>query len=150
MPKVWTYETGWREVSDEDLFLEEGRHLREGVYKLSDGRIYVVRLNRDKTKLQAKRLIETSSDRLTEDGKLVRYELKFDGVQLKEIGAEDLMDFKEAKELIIRYGRCIYCGHGLKVAKSVERGIGPVCFKAFGSVETELLEKPSCEEETVK
>ena len=36
---------------------------------------------------------------------------------------------EEAKRLTILYGHCIVCGRFLKAGVSVERGIGPVCFK---------------------
>lgn len=49
----------------------------------------------------------------------------------------DQMNVERAKELMIRYGRCIVCGRFLKVAKSVERGIGPVCFSYFGNIKKE-------------
>jgi hypothetical protein len=41
------------------------------------------------------------------------------------------MSLEKAKQLNIKYGRCIICGLKLKAAKSVEAGMGPVCIKYF-------------------
>ncbi len=41
------------------------------------------------------------------------------------------MKLDDAREVITRYGRCLYCKHSLKAAESVERMVGPVCAKRF-------------------
>jgi bacterioferritin-associated ferredoxin len=41
------------------------------------------------------------------------------------------MTLEEAKAFIVLYGRCARCGRALKAAESVERGIGPICYKWF-------------------
>lgn len=104
--------------------------LTPGVYDV-DNHVYVVKFNRAKTHLYAKRLVEITSDRLAESGDYVQIEFVYAPGVIATIKPEHRMDFERAKALTIRYGRCINCGRQLKAAKSVELGIGPVCRKSF-------------------
>jgi len=105
--------------------------LTMGVYELPSGEIYVVKPNRDKTRLYAKKLVEAPSDRLTETGQRVSFDFEYERGAIYTIRPEYKMSLERGKELMIRYGRCIICGRRLKVAESVERGIGPICIKYF-------------------
>jgi len=114
--------------------LQQGPRLGQllpGVYELPTGEIYVVKPNKDKTRLYAKRLVETPSERLTETGKHVDFDFQYEKGAIFRIKQEYLMPLERAKKLMIRYGKCIVCGRRLKRAVSVERGIGPVCIKYF-------------------
>jgi hypothetical protein len=127
-----------------------------GVYENADG-IYVVKFNREKTRLYAKRLIEINADRSTEAGECeghespdgahmgetvfcdgtcvaqprAQIEFEYESGAIYKLDPADKMPLDKAKALTIRYGRCIVCGRHLKAAESVERGIGPVCRKSF-------------------
>jgi len=128
--KVWEYGKGWKTVEQQ----ENSSHIHEltpGVYELPTGEIYVVKPNRAHTRLYAKKLVEAPSERLTETGEHVKFDFVYERGAIYKIRPEDKMKIERAKELMIRYGRCIVCGRRLKVAKSVERGIGPVCIKYF-------------------
>ena len=103
-----------------------------GVYELPNGEIYVVKLNRERSHVYAKRLIDTPSDRVTEQGKVVSFDFEYESGAIFRIQPEHKMSLDRAKTLMIRYGRCIVCGRPLKVSESVERGIGPVCITYFG------------------
>ena len=127
MAKVWTHQTGWREVETERQEILVG----VGVYELPSGEIYVVKPNRAKTRVYAKRLVETPSNRLTEQGEYVTFDFVYECGAIYRLKLEHKMSIERAKKLMIRYGRCIVCGRRLKVAESVERGIGPVCIKYF-------------------
>lgn len=116
--------------SQNELQDEIAEGLEPGVYEV-DNEIFVVKPNREGTQLYAKKLVEASSDRLTEKDQRVKFDFVYDKGAIYRIKPEHRMDIKRAKVLIIRYGRCIVCGRRLKVAESVERGIGPVCIKAF-------------------
>lgn len=107
-----------------------------GVYKLPNGEIYVVKPNRQKTRLYAKRLVEAPSSRLTEQGEVVDFDFEYAPGAIFHIRPEYQMDIEEAEKLMIRYGRCIVCGRRLKRAESVRRGIGPICIKYFRGGET--------------
>jgi hypothetical protein len=100
-----------------------------GVYERA-GQVYVVQFNRQKTRLYAKRLVE-SAPRLTETGTHVDFDFEYAKGAIYSLRPEDLMPLERAKELIVRYGRCIRCGARLQAATSVERGIGPVCIRYF-------------------
>lgn len=105
-----------------------------GVYELPSGAIYVVKMNRGKTRSYAKRLVEIHTDRLNENDEHVQIEFEYAPGAIYEIRPEHRMDVDRAKALTLRYGRCIACGRHLKAAQSVERGIGPVCIKSFDPV----------------
>lgn len=102
-----------------------------GVYEMPSGEIYVVKFNRPQTRLYAKRLVEIASDRLTEAGTTANIEFEYEAGAIFRLAPEMKMPLDRAKQLTIRYGRCIVCGRHLKKAESVERGIGPVCVKSF-------------------
>jgi hypothetical protein len=112
--------------------VDEG--ITPGVFE-KDGEIYVVKPNRDKTRLYAKRVIEIqlSTPRVLEDGTEVNYDIEMEYAKgvIYKLSESDRMDTARAEELTIRYGRCIVCGARLKKAESVKRGIGPVCRKSL-------------------
>lgn len=106
-----------------------------GVYETPAGKIYVVKPNKQKTRLYAKQLVEIDAERATEAGERVQIEFEYAAGAIFELAPGMKMPLERAKELTIRYGRCIVCGRGLKAAKSVEQGIGPVCIKSFAGAE---------------
>jgi hypothetical protein len=93
------------------------------------GNLYIVKQNRAKTNLYAQRVVEAPSDRLNQKDEHVKIELEYERGAMAFLREEHRLGVERAKELTIRYGRCIVCGKTLKVAKSLERGIGPVCWK---------------------
>jgi hypothetical protein len=107
--------------------------LTAGVYEV-EGTVYVVKPNQQKTRLYAKRLVEINAQRSVETGERVRIEFEYEAGAIYKIKPEHKMELEKAKQLTIRYGRCIVCGAQLKDAKSVERGIGPVCIKSFATL----------------
>lgn len=101
-----------------------------GVYELPDGSVYVVTSNKEGTRLYAKKLVVTQP-RLNANNVSVDFDFVYDRGAIYNIKPEHKMSLERAKKLTIQYGRCIRCGRHLKAAESVERGIGPVCIKAF-------------------
>lgn len=126
---------------DEIRRMQDARKARSeqlvpGVYEV-EGVVYVVKYNREKTNLYAKRMVEVGAGvtRATEAGSSVRaIEFEYAPGAVFNIRLADRMPVERAKELITLYGTCIACGRRLKAAKSVEAGIGPVCIKNFGPV----------------
>lgn len=106
--------------------------LTPGVYELPTGEIYVVKPTRDGQRLYAKRMVEHHGDRLVESGDH-RHDIEFEYERggIARIRPEHRMSVTRAKELTIRYGKCINCGRKLRNGVSVERGIGPVYIKSF-------------------
>lgn len=102
-----------------------------GVYELPTGEIFVVKLNREKTRVYAKKLVEIGGTRLTETDEHVQIEFEYAPGAIHRLREEHRMPLDRAKALTLRYGRCINCGTRLVAAKSVEEGIGPVCRKQF-------------------
>lgn len=107
--------------------------LTPGVYEVN-GEIFNVKYNRAKTNLYAQRLVEKPNiERLTEADTVVHIEFEYAPGVVRRLRPHHKMSIERARELTIRYGRCLACGRRLKNAESVERGIGPVCRKAFSS-----------------
>lgn len=109
--------------------------LKVGVYQ-RNGEIFVVKLNRAKTNKYVTRLIELtgSAERLNVEDDRVKIDFVYAPGMLAKLRPEDQMTIEAAKPFIIRYGRCLFCGQFLKAAKSVERAVGPVCFKRYADV----------------
>lgn len=110
-----------------------GQTCEPGVYVLPDGDAIVkVQANQAKTRVYAKRWIETGERILDSDGVTrVRGDWEYAPGLIATIRPEHRMSLEQAKAFIVRYGRCVRCGRKLKAADSVERGIGPVCVKYF-------------------
>jgi hypothetical protein len=108
-----------------------------GIYR-HDGVIYQVKFNKAKTGVYAKRLVEIGGQRLTETGWVKNIDFEYAAGAINLISPDEKLPFEEAKELSIRYGRCLVCGRHLKDAHSVAEGIGPVCRKTFGPIHTAI------------
>jgi hypothetical protein len=103
-----------------------------GVYR-HHGAIYVVKPSRtNKGRVYACELVE-SPPRITEAGTVIPFELQFRPGVIYDLTEAERMPLAEAKEITVRYGRRFVCGTALKAAKSVDRGIGPVCAKYFAA-----------------
>jgi hypothetical protein len=100
-----------------------------GVFK-KDGRIYVVKPNKDKTRVYAKEIVESPA-RMTESGAVVDFEAVYRPGVIFSLTEADRMDLADAKDFLTKFSKCIVCGRHLKAAKSVAGAIGPVCAKYF-------------------
>lgn len=111
-----------------------------GVYR-HNGEVFIVKLNRAKTDKYVSRLVELtgSAERLNVEDERVKIDFVYAPGMLAKLRPEDQLTLEEAKPLIIRYGRCLFCGQFLKAAKSVERSVGPVCIKRY-AVDNDLDE----------
>lgn len=112
--------------------LDANSGLPVGVYR-RNGEVFVVKYNQAKTNKYVKRLVELtgSARRLNAEDEHVPIEFEYAPGVLAQLRPEDQLSLEEAKPLIIRYGRCLFCGQGLKAARSVERSVGPVCIKRY-------------------
>jgi hypothetical protein len=111
-----------------------------GAFK-KDNEIYIIKYNMDKTYLYSLKLKEAPSDRLNAKGEKVAFEFEYFPQAMKFLTNEDRMSLEEGKRLTILYGRCIICGHRLKVAQSLEKGMGPVCANYFKYEKVGLTKK---------
>jgi len=104
-----------------------------GVYRQAD-KLYVVREftpRGEQRKVRYAReivpLTDAQGDRLNQQGERVRVEeRKAPGMQYRLTKA-DALPLEEVTALSIQWESCLVCGRHLRVAESVERGIGPVC-----------------------
>ena len=95
-----------------------------GMYR-TDGVVYLVQCSKKNTdRLYAKRLVPTYHG--TELHKL---HLEYDKGAIWNIKAADRMTVEEVESLGKLTGHCWVCGRELKVQKSINAGIGPVCAK---------------------
>ena len=100
-----------------------------GVFK-KDGKVYVVKPNKDKTRVYAKEIVESPA-RMTESGLQVDFEAVYRPGIVYSLTEADRMELADAQDFLTKYARCIVCGRHLKAAKSVARAIGPVCAGYF-------------------
>lgn len=99
-----------------------------GVYRLN-GRTYVVRQSRnDKSRVYALELVG-APPRVMESGDVRNLELEYRKGMIYELKPEHRLPAEEVEKVSRMYGRCIMCGRTLKAATSVQRAIGPVCWK---------------------
>lgn len=119
--------------STQDRPEKPSEDLTPGIYELPNGEIYQVKLNGQKTRMYAKKIVEIRGERLTEGDDVVQIEFEYAPGAIYNIRPEHRMSLEKGKALTIRYGKCLCCSRKLKAAKSVERGIGPVCIKYFAA-----------------
>ena len=100
---------------------------RVGVYQL-DSRTYVVRKARGADRLYALELVSAPA-RVMESGEVRNFELEYRKGMIYQLSDVHRMPAVEVERVSRLYGRCIQCGAKLKAAKSVQRAIGPVCWK---------------------
>jgi hypothetical protein len=108
--------------------------LEIGIYRVGD-EIFRVRPNKGGTRKYAERLVHTVGDakRLTAAGEKIKMTYEYARGAIYRIRHENRVTGAEAEELSIVFTQCIAgCGHTLRAADSVERGIGPVCRKKWG------------------
>jgi len=100
-----------------------------GVFR-KDDRVYVVKPNREKTRVYAKEIV-ASQPRMTENGEVVDFEAVYRPGVIFDLTEADRLDLEDAKDWLTKFSKCIVCGRHLKAAKSVAGAIGPVCAKYF-------------------
>lgn len=101
-----------------------------GIYELK-GKIYKIKLNKDKTRRYAMELTYDVGEieRLTAAGGRIKAEYVYAKGVIYSLRPEHRITGERAEQLMIVFENCIVCGRHLKAAESVERAIGPVCWK---------------------
>lgn len=90
-----------------------------------DGTVYKIQQSRTSGRLYAKKLVPRGEG---EKGEWVYDARKAFG----RLSEDTVMTLEQAEEFGHRYGICGICGATLENEQSVERGIGPVCFRRLG------------------
>lgn len=104
------------------------RPARIGIYKHNDN-VYVVRKRRGSDRVNAYRLVE-SPPRLAANGKTVHHDWERDYRMVWILTDEErITDDDAIRELNIKVGACVMCGHAIWQAKSVRRMMGTRCYK---------------------
>lgn len=93
--------------------------LSEGMYRTGDGTMYRVQRSRESGRLYAKRM-----DWDLTTGKP---HFEYDKGAIYALTSADRMSVEDARAWGVETGICCVCGAFLTDAKSVERGIGPIC-----------------------
>jgi len=128
-------------VNDEDFVRKarQDRPLAEiGVYR-KDGYIYVVKPNKEGTRRYAVKLV-VSPPRLTENGEEVDFSYERALGMAYLLTPEDRMSVNDMKDFMIKYRKCIKCGHTLKQPKTLLRAeelgvmVGKTCARKLGLI----------------
>lgn len=101
-----------------------------GIYEVGDA-IFKVTRSKKTGGLYASRLIYTvgQAERLTAAGTVIKAKYEYEFGAIADLRASHRVTAERAKALSIIFTSCIVCGRHLKNALSVERAIGPVCWK---------------------
>jgi len=112
----------------------------QGVYR--QGRdIYVVKLG-PSGYLYAKRLLDENGDRILDvaenepadpDGEAPRFIREPAPGMARRLTTADRLSLAEARDLMARYRRCLYCSHKLETDASLARMTGTVCKGRFAA-----------------
>lgn len=104
-----------------------------GIYETEAGRVYRVQVG-DSGFPYAKVLTKLVGEakRLTEAGQTVKADYVYERGAIRQVRAHHRVSVQRAEELSILFAQCIVCGTHLKAAESVQRGIGPICYKRIG------------------
>lgn len=116
-----------------------------GVYR-RDGEVYVVKENREKTRVYAKRLIQSAPRVLDATEEIVKADFEYDRGAIFTLEPDDQLTLEDAREYLVRYTHCMVCGRPLKAARSVLDSIGPVCRGMFRQVDVEPVADPEVDE----
>jgi hypothetical protein len=96
---------------------------KPGMYKCGDD-VFLITRTKDGTKIYAKKLVATMKG-----DKLHKLHFEYEKGAIFQINAEDKMTLEEVSKLGKTTGHCWVCAKVLKVQKSIDAGIGPVCIK---------------------
>jgi hypothetical protein len=100
-----------------------------GIYRDDAGEVYKVQQSKTTGNLYAMKLTPIGGNRLSEDGKVVHWTFVYEMGAIKRLTRGMRLTLAQAQAFGIQYGVCIVCGKTLTDAKSIARGIGPVCGK---------------------
>lgn len=110
-----------------------------GVYKWN-GDIYIVKTSRQNPDRRFACKLVVSPPRVTEAGEEVDFDyVRAPGVVF-QLTENDRMSEADMKEFMIKYRKCIRCGHNLKAAKTIQRSealgvmVGKTCAKKMGLI----------------
>jgi hypothetical protein len=119
----------------------DGGTVGPGVY-LRNGELFVVKLNRARTRVFARRVVEiqNSARRVNEDGERVRVDLIYAAGAVQTLRPADRLSLEDARPYLVRFSNCVVCGAALKDAASVLDSIGPVCRRMFEPAPTPVPE----------
>jgi hypothetical protein len=102
-----------------------------GVYR-RNGEVYVIKYNKEKTRVYAKRLVQITGERLLDaTEEVVKADFEYTPGAVYELEPDDQLTLEQAREYLVRYTHCMICGRELKAARSVRDSIGPVCVRMF-------------------
>ena len=132
-PKAMTYYR-WNPAPSQSIrkpFVALDQQPEVGVYKMEDGTLVRIKWNQTKTNRYAMKATITISERLTELDETVHFDWTYAPELRKLCNEANQVTVGEAIAFGIKHETCMCCGDTLKVKKSVQQGIGPVCIKDF-------------------
>lgn len=98
-----------------------------------NGEIWLVKQTKDKKRLYAMRMREVAkgNERMTTTGVKVNFDFEYVKGGVYGLDETMRMPIEKAKDLYIKYGKCIICGKTLKRKEWIEKGVGCKCAENF-------------------
>lgn len=114
---------------ERDGFTDRAPVTEIGIYELGDKIFKVKRSKSDRLYAEVLSYTVGEALRLTAAGTVIKAKYVYSAGAIYTLSAADRITGDRAKELSVVFTSCIVCGRHLKNALSVERAIGPVCWK---------------------
>lgn len=104
-----------------------------GIYLAPNGDIIKVKQTKDKQRVYAQVMVAKSGGARINlhDEVIPNFDFVYTPGLIQHITPSMKLTLEEAQAFYTRTGRCMNCKKELKVAKSIEKGLGPVCAKMF-------------------
>ena len=110
-----------------------------GVYRVNSDIYIVVASTKNPDRRYAKKLV-LSPPRMTENGEEVDFSYERAPGMVWLLGPTDKMPVSDMRDFMIKYRKCIRCGHGLKAAKTLKRSeelgvmVGKTCARKMNLI----------------
>lgn len=122
-----------RQPTKPALVVPAAEQLTAGIYLAPNGDIIKVKLNKAKTNVYAQVMVAASGGaRINLHDEIVpKFDFVYVAGLIRHITPAMKLTLEDAKAFYTKTGRCLNCKKELKVAASIEKGLGPVCAKMF-------------------
>lgn len=126
----------WRAAKIERVRDDEGapdqRPMTLGVFTYG-GKVYVAKPNKAGTRSYASEVVLLNhTDRQNENGERVTFELQWAPGVIGKLTEEMRMPDEDINAFMIKYRKCIVCGHGIKRDRTINNMMGKTCSRNIG------------------
>lgn len=105
-----------------------------GIYLAPNGDVIKVKKTKDGQRMYAQVMVSKSGgERINLNDEVIpNFDFVYTPGLITHLTPAMQMSLEDAKAFYTKTGRCMNCKKELKVAASIEKGLGPVCAKMFG------------------